>query len=90
MSSTPYRSAVPTREAGVASGVTNTVIQVASATGIGVVCAIFATALARGPGFDAAAADALWYPLVAFLLGLVLCRCLPAHRAGDPAGTRAS
>jgi hypothetical protein len=54
------------------------------------VCAIFATALARGRGFDAAAADALWYPLVAFLLGLVLCRCLPAHRAGDPAGTRAS
>lgn len=76
---------VPTNAAGAASGVTNTVIQVASASGIAVVGALFTTALDRTGDFDLAAERSLWYAVAAFALGFVLSRALPAHaRATDP------
>lgn len=72
-------SAVPPTAAGAASGVTNTVIQVAGAAGVAVVGALFTTALARTGDFDVAATRALWYAVGAFALGFLLSRALPAR-----------
>lgn len=72
-------SAVPERDAGAASGAVNTTIQVAGAVGIAVVGALFSTALSAGAGFDGAAQRALWYPVAAFALGLLLSKALPAR-----------
>ena len=68
-------SAVPARDAGAASGVTNTAIQVSSAAGIATVGALYSSFAARG--FDVAAERSLWYAVGAFGLGLVLSFGLP-------------
>lgn len=72
-------SGVPGRDAGAASGVTNTAIQIASAIGIALVGALFATAVDNGQDFDAAARLSLWYPVAAFALGFVLSFTLPTR-----------
>ncbi|HEY8482558.1 MAG TPA: MFS transporter [Spirillospora sp.] len=72
-------SAVPTEDAGAASGVVNTVIQVAGATGVAVVGALFTTLLDDGADLDSAAAWSLGYAVAAFALGLALIRALPAR-----------
>ena len=71
-------SAVPAEDAGAASGVVNTVIQVAGATGVAIVGALFTTVLTDTRDFDTAAAWALGYTVAAFALGLALVRALPA------------
>ncbi|MEV4477392.1 MFS transporter [Nonomuraea sp. NPDC049504] len=72
-------SAVPHQDAGAASGVVNTVIQVAGATGIAAVGALYTTALAAGWDIDTAAQWSLGYAVVAFGLGLSLTWALPAR-----------
>ncbi|MPZ29070.1 MAG: MFS transporter [Micromonosporaceae bacterium] len=76
---------VPASAAGAASGVTNTIVQVAGAAGVAVVGALFTTFLDRTGDFDLAAQRALWYAVGAFALGFVLSRALPAraHHATD-------
>lgn len=76
-------STVPPSAAGAASGVTNTVIQIASATGVAVVGALFTTALDRAGDFDVAATHALWYAVGAFALGLALSRALPERSQSE-------
>jgi MFS family permease len=68
-------SAVPDRDAGAASGVTNTAIYVGTAAGVAVTGAIFTTLLGGGRGVDAAAAGSLWLAVGAFALSFAL----PAH-----------
>jgi hypothetical protein len=70
-------SAVPVEAAGAASGVVNTAIQISTAAGIAITGALFTAALADGGDFDFAAAQALWYPVVAFAAGALLSRALP-------------
>ncbi|MEU8802280.1 MFS transporter [Spirillospora sp. NPDC048819] len=72
-------SAVPAADAGAASGVVNTVIQVAGATGVAVVGALFTTLLAGGRDIDTAAQWSLGYAVAAFALGLALTRALPSR-----------
>ncbi|TDD41554.1 MFS transporter [Saccharopolyspora elongata] len=71
-------SSVPPNAAGAASGVTNTVIQVAGSAGVAIVGALFTTFLGHTGDFDTATQWALWYPVAAFALGFVLSRGLPA------------
>lgn len=81
-------SAVPQRDAGAASGVTNTAIYVGTAAGVAVIGAIFTTLLEGGRGLDAAAAGSLWYAVAAFVLGFACSFALPAHpRAPHQADT---
>ncbi|TNY37978.1 MFS transporter [Thermomonospora catenispora] len=68
-------SGVPEENAGAASGVANTVVQVSGAAGIAVVGSLFTTFLDHGT--DRAAQLSLGFVAVAFLVGLVLCRALP-------------
>src|SRR5690606_3548402 len=75
---------VPGHAAGAASGVTNTVVQIASAAGVAVVGAVFTTVLERTGGFDLAAQRALWCAAGAFAAGFVLSRALPAHTKYQP------
>ena len=70
---------VPRHSAGAASGVTNTVVQVAAASGVAVVGAVFTTVLERTGEFDFAAQRALWCAAGAFAAGFVLSRALPAR-----------
>jgi EmrB/QacA subfamily drug resistance transporter len=70
-------SAVPGRDAGAASGVTNTAIYVGIAAGVAVIGAIFTTLLGGGRGFDAA--GSLWSAVGAFALGFACSFALPAH-----------
>jgi EmrB/QacA subfamily drug resistance transporter len=72
-------SAVPGRDAGAASGVTNTAIYVGIAAGVAVIGAIFTTLLRDGRGFDDAASNSLWYAVAAFALGFACSFALPAH-----------
>jgi EmrB/QacA subfamily drug resistance transporter len=72
-------SAVPERDAGAASGVTNTAIYVGIAAGVAVIGAIFTTLLRDGRGFDDAASTSLWYAVGAFALGFACSFALPAH-----------
>jgi EmrB/QacA subfamily drug resistance transporter len=81
-------SAVPQRDAGAASGVTNTAIYVGIAAGVAVIGAIFTTLLEGGRGLDGAAAGSLWYAVAAFVLGFAGSFALPAHpRAPHQADT---
>ncbi|WP_119728085.1 MFS transporter [Thermomonospora amylolytica] len=68
-------SDVPEEDAGAASGVANTAVQVSSAAGIAVIGALFTAFLDHGP--DRAAQLSLGFVAVAFLVGLALCRALP-------------
>ncbi len=77
-------SAVPPGDAGAASGVTNTAIQVSGAAGIAIVGSLFSSFLAADGDFDLAAQRALWYPVAAFAAGVVLSRALPSR--ARPAG----
>lgn len=70
-------SAVPPTEAGAASGVINTAIQVAGAAGVAVIGALFATVLHATGDIDLAARQALWYPVLAFAAGFLLSFGLP-------------
>jgi EmrB/QacA subfamily drug resistance transporter len=72
-------SAVPERDAGAASGVTNTTIYVGIAAGVAVIGAIFTTLLEGGRSLDDAATGSLWYAVGAFALGLACSFALPAH-----------
>ncbi|MEO3892329.1 MFS transporter [Nonomuraea sp. B5E05] len=72
-------SAVPHQDAGAASGVVNTVIQVAGAAGVAVVGALFTTTLTGGRDIDTATQWSLCYAVVAFALGLALTRALPSR-----------
>jgi MFS family permease len=72
-------SAVPERNAGAASGVTNTAIYVGIAAGVAVIGAIFTTLLGDGRSFDEAASGSLWYAVAAFALGFACSFALPAH-----------
>lgn len=76
-------SGVPGRDAGAASGVTNTAIQLASAIGIALVGALFATAIEAGKGYDVAAQRSLWYTVAAFAVGFLLSFTLPANRKSE-------
>jgi EmrB/QacA subfamily drug resistance transporter len=72
-------SAVPERDAGAASGVTNTAIYVGTAAGVAVLGTVFTTLLRGGRGLDAAAAGSLWFAVGAFAVGLACSFALPAH-----------
>jgi EmrB/QacA subfamily drug resistance transporter len=72
-------SAVPERDAGAASGVTNTAIYVGTAAGVAVIGAIFTTLLEGGRGLDAAASGSLWYAVAAFALSFAFSFALPAR-----------
>jgi predicted MFS family arabinose efflux permease len=81
-------SAVPERDAGAASGVTNTGIYVGMAAGVAAVGAVFTTFLRAGRGIDAAAADSLWSAAAAFAVAFALSFALPAKpRAAHDAAT---
>jgi hypothetical protein len=72
-------SAVPERDAGAASGVTNTTIYVGIAAGVAVIGAIFTTLLEGGRSLDDAATGSLWYAVGTFALGFACSFALPAH-----------
>jgi EmrB/QacA subfamily drug resistance transporter len=85
-------SGVSHRDAGAASGVTNTGIYVGIAAGIAVVGALFTTFLRDSGDFDQAAAQSLWYAVAAFAVSFGLSFALPAasgqtKTGGDEPGT---
>ena len=84
---------VPTRHAGSASGVVNTVVQIGSATGIAIVGVIFfglveASAAPPAETFTAAIQQTLWFQVAAFGASAVLAFLLPGRPAAqEPEGT---
>jgi hypothetical protein len=80
---------VRTRDAGSASGVVNTALQLGGAIGIAVVGVIFFGALPEGPAlaadpagaFSAALLDTLWFEVGIYILSAVLMLLLPKHGA---------